>query len=105
MHDNNGCVYLTCIAIFGSAESAIKIHTSAMPAWNTSMLSMHVFIWYLNDSGAMYARYGCVYLPICQIRRRRICTESDVAIDRRIHVVHTWPHHHLIPNNNMNGRS
>jgi len=58
----------------------------------------------LNSGGTMYARYGCVCQLQRQIRRRFGAAESDILADRRIRIVHTWPHYHLIPNTNMHGK-
>jgi len=59
----------------------------------------------LFGGGAMHAWYGCACLPICQIRQHWIYAESDVAIDRCIRIMRTWPHHPLISNNKSYGKS
>jgi len=70
------------------------IHTSSIPAWNTLRPSIHVIIgikWWWGHVCTTW----CVCQLQRQIRRRFGTAESDILADRRIRIVHTWPHYHL----------
>jgi len=89
-----------------SKMTVIKIHTSVIPAWNTSKTCHMICYLVLNGGGAMHAWYGCACLPICQISAApNLC--RIWCCHWQTHLYNLWhgPHHHSIPNNKSYGKS